>query len=86
MNRYTAHPTRPDSLFAVQVFVTIPINSLVCKPSGIYADLSRSLRGDQFPALMYRLGSYDLLAAAEPSDSTIARTVGTLSVERTRSS
>lgn len=80
MNGPAAFATWPDSPFAIQVFVTIPITSLVCKPSGIYADLSRSLRGDQFPAITYRLGSYDLLAPEAASDSTIAKTVGTLSV------
>lgn len=80
MNRHTVYPTLSDSTFAVQVFMTIPIKSLVCKPSAIYADLSRSLRGDQFPSITYRLGSYDLLTAEAASDSTIARTVGTLSV------
>jgi hypothetical protein len=79
MNRQTADARSPDST-TVQVFVTIPIKSLVCKPNGINADLSRSLRGDQFPSITYRLGSYDLLAAEAPSDSTIARTIGTLSV------
>ena len=80
MGRYTADATSPDSPWAVQVQMTIPIKSLECKPSGIYADLFRSLRGDQFPAIMYRLGSYDLLASSEASDSTIAKTIGTLSV------
>jgi polyisoprenoid-binding protein YceI len=80
MNRHTGFATSPDSPFAVQVLVTIPIKSLDCKPNGINASLFRSLRGEQFPAITYRLGSYDFLALAEASDSMIARTVGTLSV------